>query len=86
MTETPDSSIDLLWQPGQSMITWTYGHIRAQKRHPAPPRTGTVWDDPPSIIGVEEHDDSRSRADDAAALEPDGTEHTGELNDLAPWR
>lgn len=30
---------------------------------------------PPSIIVVEEHDRSRPRADNAAVLDPDGSEH-----------
>jgi hypothetical protein len=74
MTEPPAPSIDLQWQPGQSQVTWTYGHVSARKRYPAPPRTVTAWHDPPSIIVVEEHDSSRPRTDNAAVLDRDGTE------------
>jgi hypothetical protein len=74
MTEPPAPAIDLRWQPAQNLIAWTYGHVKARKRYPAPPRTVTAWPDPPSIIVVEEHDSSRPRADNAAVLDPDGTE------------
>ena len=76
MTKPPPSphSIDLHWQPGQSLITWTYGHAQASKQYQQPPLTVTAWPDPPSVIVVEAQQQPHPRIDNAVVFDPDGTE------------
>jgi hypothetical protein len=75
MTKPPSShAIELHWQPGQSLVSWTYGDARASMQYQQSPLTVTAWPDPPSVIVVEAQQQPHPRTDNAVVFDPDGTE------------
>ncbi|REG00698.1 hypothetical protein DFJ67_6754 [Asanoa ferruginea] len=71
---TAAQPIELRWDKGDSAVTWTYGRDTITKRYPTAPSSVIAWPDPPSIIVVEANVRQDSRLDNAAVLNPDGTE------------
>jgi hypothetical protein len=74
MTLDSPPPVELRWNEGDTLVTWTYGPDKIIKRYPAAPHTVTAWPDPPSIVVVEAHTGQDPRTDNAAVLNPDGTE------------
>jgi hypothetical protein len=76
MSEPRNSStpLTLEWRPGSASIVWHHGSSTHSRELEQPPSDVAAFNDPPSVLIIEQLDPIRSRVDNALVLNTYGSE------------